>query len=432
MGAKVNIFVSYSHQNEDWVSADGKYKLIPWLNTQLEEQAIIWTDHALKRLFGEEYTKLITQKVVEADFALLLISQDFVSSKFIMDIELPLIKKQYQEGRIRILPLLLTDLTKKGREKISWIFDLQTYPNDTKPLISFSNDDAQWAKVKVDILDGVENKIEEILELKNKPIQQEKKEEITPESKAVEVPQIEVKPATTVIPEKPKDEIQEPKTKIIEVEPIKKEVVITPKNSADTISNSKTKRNILIGLTVLIIGSIILYFVISSGNKKDISIQQEKSIQPELLKKESVTTPAVNIQPIMKSENKQSKKENTKPETIEPKVADKTTNVQTKSIPEELRYVPLDKGEGGKYKLMKYRFMNLTKADQNVKAGNFENAIFIYQKLLITFPDDESIYYKLAECYGKTGNSKLKSDAILKAQNIHSKKAEDSVKTSVH
>lgn len=159
---KIKIFVSYSHQDETWVSKEGKHKLIPWIERQIENQAEIWTDNALKRLIGEEYTKLITEKILEADIALLLISQDFVSSQYIMDVELPIIQKQYDDKQIKILPLLVTNLTQKGKDKIRWIFDLQTYPNDTKPLIDFFNNDANWAQAKVEILEGIENKIIEI------------------------------------------------------------------------------------------------------------------------------------------------------------------------------------------------------------------------------------------------------------------------------
>ncbi len=157
---KIKIFVSYSHQNEDWVSKEGKYKLIPWLEKQLSDQAEIWTDHALKELIGEEYTKLIKEKILDAEIALLLISQDFVTSQFIIEIELQLIKHQYLNEKLKIIPLLITNLSKSGKERISWIFDLQIYPNDTKPLISFVNNDADWENIKIEILDSIENKIE--------------------------------------------------------------------------------------------------------------------------------------------------------------------------------------------------------------------------------------------------------------------------------
>lgn len=188
MDNKIKIFVSYSHQNEDWVSNNGKYKLIPWLEKQLEDVAEIWTDHTLKRLPGEEYTKLITKKIYEADFALLLISQDFISSKYIIDTELPLIRQYYLDGKIKILPLLLTDLTKNGKEKISWIYDLQIYPNDTKPLYFYTNNDAEWEKIKVEILDGIENKISAILNPHDKTIEPEiKHSEETSENREISV-----------------------------------------------------------------------------------------------------------------------------------------------------------------------------------------------------------------------------------------------------
>jgi tetratricopeptide (TPR) repeat protein len=161
---KIKIFVSYSHEDEVWVSSSipGANKLIPWLEKQLRNTAEIWTDHALKELPGERYSKLINEKILDADIALLLISQDFVSSEFIMEKELPLIKQQYDDEKIKIIPLLITNVSTDGKEKIAWIFDLQTYPNDTKPLISFLKDAAAWSEVRVEILNGINNKINSI------------------------------------------------------------------------------------------------------------------------------------------------------------------------------------------------------------------------------------------------------------------------------
>ena len=159
---KINIFVSYSHDNADWVDKEGKYKLIPWLEKQLNGQAEIWTDHALKKLIGEKYSKLIAEKILGADIALLLISQNFVTSPFIVEKELPLILAQYEAKKIKIVPLLISNLTQRGKERIKWIFDLQTYPNDTKPLIEYYSNDAEWENMKVEILDGIEHKIDAI------------------------------------------------------------------------------------------------------------------------------------------------------------------------------------------------------------------------------------------------------------------------------
>ena len=62
------IFVSYSHENQDWVASDGKYGLISWLARQLKQKGIeIWTDHTLKKLPGEEYNILIAKEIEESD-----------------------------------------------------------------------------------------------------------------------------------------------------------------------------------------------------------------------------------------------------------------------------------------------------------------------------------------------------------------------------
>lgn len=80
-----------------------------------------------------------------------------------MDVELPLIKQQYDGKKIKVMPLLITNLNQRGRDKIKWIFDLQTYPNDTKPLIDYYNIDVLWENMKVENLDGIETKIDSIL-----------------------------------------------------------------------------------------------------------------------------------------------------------------------------------------------------------------------------------------------------------------------------
>jgi hypothetical protein len=158
----MKIFVSYSHRDSDWVSEDGKYQLIPWLKEQLEGEAEIWTDHVLKQLIGDDYTKLIKSKIQDADIIILLISQNFAKPGFIHDVELPLIKQQYDKETTKVIPLLISRLTASGKRKLNWIFDLQTYPNDTRPILDFVHDSARWEDVKVDILEGIENKIETI------------------------------------------------------------------------------------------------------------------------------------------------------------------------------------------------------------------------------------------------------------------------------
>jgi len=160
---KVKVFVSYSHQNKDWVDDDSKYALIPWLRSQLNRQNVVfWTDHILKDHIGEEFKRNIKKNIEDADIALLLISQEFASSSFILDYEIEWIKEAYVNSKLKVIPLLLSKLSNLGKENIPWIFELQTIPSDIKPIIEYTTNDITWNDIKIEILDVLGHKIKEI------------------------------------------------------------------------------------------------------------------------------------------------------------------------------------------------------------------------------------------------------------------------------
>jgi len=157
----IKIFVSYNHKDSDWVDKDGKYALIPWLKRQFEgENVIFWTDYALLNHIGEEFEKKIKKSIEESDIAILLISQDFTASTFILEKELLWIKEKYDKGQIKILPLLITSLANRGMRKTPWIFELQTIPNETTPLIEYVGN--EWIKIRNSILDVLDDKIKDV------------------------------------------------------------------------------------------------------------------------------------------------------------------------------------------------------------------------------------------------------------------------------
>jgi len=159
----IKIFVSYSHRNSQWVDDIGKFRLIPWLENSLKRQGVeFWTDRILNEHVGEEYEKNIRDNISNSEIAILLISQEFVSSDFILDKELPWIKEEFIKGKIKIIPILIDHLSKYGKDRISWIFELQTIPNDTKPMIEYFSNDSEWSKIRNHISDTIQNKIEAI------------------------------------------------------------------------------------------------------------------------------------------------------------------------------------------------------------------------------------------------------------------------------
>jgi hypothetical protein len=172
--SEMKIFVSYSHQNSDWVDENGRYKLIPWLKQQLRrENVVFWTDHVLQNHVGEEYKKNIKENIDDSDIALLLITQDFATSDFILEYELPWIEKAFKQKRIKVIPLLVDRLADIGKRNISWIFELQIIPNEAKPIIDYFENASYWSNIRNSILNSLSEKITTIRNNRNKQLDKE-------------------------------------------------------------------------------------------------------------------------------------------------------------------------------------------------------------------------------------------------------------------
>jgi len=97
-----------------------------------------------------------------------LISQDFATSEFIRDYEVPFIRKRYSQKDFRpcaIIPIVIEPLKDRGAEHVQWIYDtLQVFPCETerKCLLDFRARDNDWSEVKNKILEVLDSKIKEV------------------------------------------------------------------------------------------------------------------------------------------------------------------------------------------------------------------------------------------------------------------------------
>jgi len=91
------LFISYSHEDVDWLTELKKY-LRPLEKANLIQ---IWDDSEIKA--GQEWAPEIAGALNNAKVALLLISQDFLDSKFISTVELPKLLDAAEEGGATIL-----------------------------------------------------------------------------------------------------------------------------------------------------------------------------------------------------------------------------------------------------------------------------------------------------------------------------------------
>lgn len=93
---KVLVFISYSHQDRKWLE-----ELQPYIKTVRKFSRVeIWDDRALEP--GDDFKQVIVGHIANSDAAFLLVSQHFLASEFISEVELPLIEQRHGSDQQRI------------------------------------------------------------------------------------------------------------------------------------------------------------------------------------------------------------------------------------------------------------------------------------------------------------------------------------------
>ncbi len=160
---QINIFVSYSHKNSNWLNEKDEFSIIPFLEKSLEYQKIkFWYDHDLRTLPGIEYEKKINEEIDHAQVAILLLSQDFINSKFIREKELPRIKENLNNNKISIIPILVEPWTVPLNHPAYWLTKTQIIPGEPTPLVNFTESKSQFLNERKRILQSVTRIIESL------------------------------------------------------------------------------------------------------------------------------------------------------------------------------------------------------------------------------------------------------------------------------
>ena len=133
MKTKLNVFISYSHQDEPFKDALEKHLSM----LKRSNKIATWTDRAI--LPSQEWDEEISRQLEDADLILLLISADFIASDYIWEKELTRAMERHHRGEARLIPIFI----KPCEWKEAPFAKIQGLPKDAKPVGSPDND-AAW------------------------------------------------------------------------------------------------------------------------------------------------------------------------------------------------------------------------------------------------------------------------------------------------
>jgi WD40 repeat protein len=138
-----SVFLSYSHKDEAW-----KDRLQTHLGVFEPQGLDTWSDRRIEG--GADWFEDIQVAMARASVAVLLISADFLTSKFILGKEVPkLLERRSREG-VTVFPVIIRSC---AWDEISWLNSIQARPKDGKALASFEGDgiDQELTKIAKEI-----------------------------------------------------------------------------------------------------------------------------------------------------------------------------------------------------------------------------------------------------------------------------------------
>jgi len=126
---KNKVFISYSHNDEEW-----KDRLMKHLNIlKMEDVIDVWEDRQIQA--GDDWYEKITTALNQATVAVMLITADFLISDFIRRDELPLLLEKRKKDGLKIIPIIVKPF---DFQSVNWLKKIQCVPKDATPLISYS------------------------------------------------------------------------------------------------------------------------------------------------------------------------------------------------------------------------------------------------------------------------------------------------------
>jgi tetratricopeptide (TPR) repeat protein len=123
--SKPTVFISYSHKDEVW-----KDKLVSHIGVLQQEGLLdIWDDRRIGA--GEDWYPEIQKAIDIASVAILMVSADFLTSKFIRSEEVPKLLERREKEGLHIFPVIVRPCAWK---QVKWLSRMNLRPKDGEPI----------------------------------------------------------------------------------------------------------------------------------------------------------------------------------------------------------------------------------------------------------------------------------------------------------
>jgi tetratricopeptide (TPR) repeat protein len=147
-GTAFSVFISYAHEDEPLLRQLEKHL------SMLKEQNLISTWFDRQIVAGSEWAGEIDARLEQASLILLLVSADFLASRYCYEVEMKRALARHKAGQARVLPIVLRPTDWQGAP----FAHLQALPTDARPITSWPDRDDAW----VNVVGGIRRAIEDL------------------------------------------------------------------------------------------------------------------------------------------------------------------------------------------------------------------------------------------------------------------------------
>lgn len=123
------LFISYAHEDDEW-----RESLLKWLTGIDRELINEWHDKQIDP--GARWRDEIDAALRSAKAAVLLVTQDFLASKFVTEVELPALLDAAERGELRLLWIAV----KRSRYDQTPLAEIKALNDPEKPLFALRGD----------------------------------------------------------------------------------------------------------------------------------------------------------------------------------------------------------------------------------------------------------------------------------------------------